>query len=96
MDDIRYFYTGIPIIIEPTLRKQNRTHKKKRINKKWAKRYGFTEFNHIEDDKYIYFKGELHMNEKTFIKLKESAKLQEEFSDYVKNMLKLKEIDYKI
>jgi len=23
-------------------RKQNRTHRKRRINKKWAKRYGFT------------------------------------------------------
>lgn len=38
-------YTGIPIIVVPDSKKQNRTHKKKRINKKWAKRYGYTTYN---------------------------------------------------
>ena len=33
-------YTGIPIIVVPDKKKQNRAHRKKRINKKWAKRYG--------------------------------------------------------
>ena len=36
-----YLY-GTTIIIVPTRKIQNRTHKEKRINKKWAKRYGFT------------------------------------------------------
>lgn len=36
---------GFRIIEDASLidRKQNRTHRKRRINKKWAKRYGFTE-----------------------------------------------------
>ena len=38
-------YTGIPIIVIPDNKKQNRIHKKKRRNKKWAKRYGYTIHN---------------------------------------------------
>ena len=34
-------FAGIPIIVVPDSKKQNKTHKKKRINKKWAKRYGY-------------------------------------------------------
>lgn len=36
-------FAGMRIIEDPTwvTRKQARTHRKKRINKKWAKRYGF-------------------------------------------------------
>lgn len=34
-------YTGVPIIVVPDSKRQNRIHKKKRINKKWAKRYGY-------------------------------------------------------
>ena len=30
-------YSGIPIIVIPDSKKQNRTHKKKRINKKWLR-----------------------------------------------------------
>ena len=30
-------------VVVTTHRRQNRKHHKKRINKKWAKRYGFTE-----------------------------------------------------
>jgi len=33
------------IIVVPDSLRQNRTHKKKRINKKWAKRYGFSTYN---------------------------------------------------
>ena len=32
---------GLQIIIAPEKRIQRKTHKKKRINKKWAKRYGY-------------------------------------------------------
>ena len=36
-------YNGVPIIITNAITKtvQARTHKKKRINKKWLKRYGY-------------------------------------------------------
>lgn len=41
-------------IIITTHRKQNRKHHKRRINKKWAKRYGFTETEIQEKGKPIY------------------------------------------
>lgn len=67
MNGIWSSYTGIPIIVTDKI-KQKRIHRKKRINKKWAKRYGFIENNYpyIEDDKAIMFKGQILMNEKTF------------------------------
>ena len=46
-DSVFAKYTGIPIIVVPDSKKQNRTHRKKRINKKWAKRYGYTTYNFI-------------------------------------------------
>lgn len=63
-------YTGIPIIVVPDKKKQNRTHKKKRINKKWAKRYGYTLYNSIEDEKVITMNGTMYMNPRTYYKLK--------------------------
>lgn len=54
-------YTGIPIIVIPDSKKQNRTHRKKRINKKWAKRYGYTQYNSIEDDKAINLNGSIYI-----------------------------------
>ena len=59
------FYTGIPIVIVPTTRIQNKTHKKKRINKKWAKRYGLTEYCHLKDGETLMFEDKLYMNERT-------------------------------
>lgn len=71
MNGILGAYTGIPIIVTDK-RKQKRTHRKKRINKKWAKRYGYIENNYpfIEDDKMLMFKGQIYVNEKTFMKLR--------------------------
>ncbi len=63
-------YTGIPIIVVPDSKKQNRTHRKKRINKKWAKRYGYTTYNFIEDDKVIMMNGRICVNPRTYYKLK--------------------------
>lgn len=60
-------YTGIPIIVVPDSKKQNRTHKKKRINKKWAKRYGYTTFNFIEDEKVIMMNGSMYVNPRLII-----------------------------
>ena len=66
-------YTGIPIIVVPDKKKQNRTHKKKRINKKWAKRYGYTLYNSIEDEKVITMNGTMNMNPRTYYKIQELA-----------------------
>ena len=63
-------YTGIPIIVVPDNKKQNRTHKKKRINKKWAKRYGYTTYNLIEDEKVITMNESIYVNPRTYYKLK--------------------------
>lgn len=58
-------FNGMPIVITPGSKIQNRTHKKKRINKKWAKRYGYTDSNVLEDGKIIQFGNMLCMNQKT-------------------------------
>ena len=55
----------MPIIITPGSKKQNRTHRKKRINKKWAKRYGYTYYDVLEDDKVVMISGVMYMNQKT-------------------------------
>lgn len=44
-------------------------HKKKRINKKWAKRYGYTIYNSIEDEKVITMNGTMYMNPRTYYKI---------------------------
>lgn len=70
MNSILGIYTGIPIIVVPDSKKQNRTHKKKRINKKWSKRYGYTLYNSIEDEKVITVNGRIFVNPRTYYKLK--------------------------
>ena len=70
MDGILSQFNSVPIIVVPTHKRQNRTHKKKRINKKWEKRYGFTEYNTIEDGQVININGSLYMNAKTASMLK--------------------------
>lgn len=62
-------YTGIPIIVVPDRKKQNRMHKKKRINKKWGKRYGYIIYNFIKDEKVITMNGTMYMNPRTYYKI---------------------------
>lgn len=62
-------------IIVTTRRVQNKRHRKKRINKKWAKRYGFTEHEVQEKGKPIITggRGQKHIMYLTYedlIKLK--------------------------
>ena len=71
MNNIFDFYASVPIIVIPDSKKQNRTHRKKRINKKWAKRYGYTIYNLFEDDKVITMNGNLYMNSRTYHKIKD-------------------------
>lgn len=62
---------GMPIIILPPIKKQARTHKKKRINKKWLKRYGYIYYsNGIEDNQTFTFNGCLYMNRNSYLALK--------------------------
>ena len=64
---------GIPIIILPPIKKQARTHKKKRINKKWLKRYGYIYYsNGIEDNQAIKFNGCLYMNRNSYLAIKKA------------------------
>lgn len=70
MNGILGTYTGVPIVVVPDSKKQNRTHKKNRINKKWAKRYGFTVHNLFNDDEIITMSGSMYMNPRTYYKVK--------------------------
>lgn len=63
-------YTGVPIIVVPDSKRQNRIHKKKRINKKWAKRYGYILYNSIKDEQVITMDGSVYVNPRTYYKLK--------------------------
>ncbi len=47
------FLNGIDIIVT-TKYVQNRKHKKKRINKKWAKKYGYSEINTQQDGEILF------------------------------------------
>lgn len=63
-------------IIITTHRVQNKKHRKKRINKKWAKRYGFTETEVQEKGKMICIPGRggndvVYMTYEDFCRLKE-------------------------
>ena len=59
---------GVNIIVVPDSLRQNRTHKRKRINKKWAKRYGFSRYNTLEDGKIVQsvLDKTLYMNPRTY------------------------------
>ena len=63
---------GMPIIILPPTKKQSRTHKKKRINKKWAKRYGFTISETLKNGEAYMMDGKLYMNQYTYEILKKN------------------------
>ena len=67
---------GTPIIIVPTRKIQNRTHKKKRINKKWAKRYGFIIYERLENGETYMMDGKLYMNQHTYTQLKTSIECE--------------------
>lgn len=56
---------------------QCRRHHKKRINKKWRKRYGVIETNMMPDGQLIKINDELFMTKKTFQDLKKALNMQE-------------------
>ncbi len=60
---------GTPMIITDCY-KQRRKHKKKRINKKYAKKYGYVKRDlPIEDGKVYKCDGKLYMTQATYNKL---------------------------
>lgn len=61
-------FLGYPIRIA-TKKYQNRKHRKKRINKKWQKRYGFHEYNMMPHGQVMMMNGEIYMTEKTYREL---------------------------
>lgn len=65
---IMEYFNGIPIRVVAAGRKiQNRKHKKRRINKKYIKRYGFTEIPSVIEDGYVITTSLMAvMNEKTY------------------------------
>lgn len=69
MDIEKQLLDGFPIIINNHITKsiRRRKHKKKRVDKKWRKRYGYKE---IRDDTKIYVSGgKLFMSQKCFDEL---------------------------
>lgn len=70
MTDYKALLTGYPIYIA-TREIQRRKHHKKRINKKWRKRYGVIEYNSMPHGEVIFNEIErvFYMTKKTFIEL---------------------------
>lgn len=65
---------GMEIVITECLTKdiQRRTHKKRRINKKWLKRYGYKCVP--DNDKMIVFNNKLFMTKGAYKKVKKGIK----------------------
>lgn len=56
-------------IIVTTKKYQVRTHKKKRINKKWAKRYGFMFFDIQEKGQAVIVGSKIYMTQRDYDEL---------------------------
>lgn len=70
MTDYYSLLTGYPIYIA-TQEFQRRKHKKKRINKKWRKRYGMVELNSMPHGEVIMMNnGAIWMTRRTYQELK--------------------------
>ena len=65
--DLKNYPNALSITIIPDINQQSRTHKKKRINKKWAKRYGFSRYNPIADGDTLFLNNTLFMNPRTYV-----------------------------
>ena len=77
--DCTNFICGMQVIIAPEKKVQRKTHKKKRINKKWAKRYGYKYIKSMEDDNiYMLPKdNKLIMNRSTYDNLKHAKDIKD-------------------
>lgn len=74
MNDYYSLLTGYPIYIA-TQEFQRRKHKKKRINKKWRKRYGTIELNSMPHGEVVMMdNGVIWMTKRTFEQIKSGRK----------------------
>lgn len=60
-----YTYQGYPVYIA-TKTWQKRKNRKKRINKKWIKRYGFYEMNMMPHNEIVLVDGVIYMTKRTW------------------------------
>lgn len=68
---------GMPIWIDQEAKVQKRKHSKKRINKKWQKRYGFyIKPPLLKNGEAIMIDGVLHMNNWTYCKLSQQLQIE--------------------
>ena len=74
MNDYYPWFIGYPIYIA-TKEVQRRKHPKKRINKKWRKRYGVIELNSMPHGEVMMMmdNGVLWMTKKTFEQIRKLA-----------------------
>lgn len=72
MSNYEALLTGYPIYVA-TKEVQRRKHHKKRINKKWKKRYGYYEINLMPHGEILFNEVDrvFYMTKKTLQKLKE-------------------------
>lgn len=74
MTNYEALLTGYPIYIA-TQEFQRRKHRKKRINKKWRKRYGIIELNSMPHGEVIMMdNGVLWMTKRTFEQIRKVSK----------------------
>ena len=83
-NQVPLYLNGIPVYVQGN-KVQVKKHKKKRINKKWIKRYGYRYTpTHMDDDMILLLPSSINrsyliMNLKTYEKVKENSNLIEEF-----------------
>ncbi len=78
--------SGIPVI-QTTVVRQKRTHKRSRINKKWKKRYGMIRYETQDGDIYA-FDGKLFVTTKGYEGLQKIKNAQPKQSYYFPKEMK--------
>ena len=70
-------------IITPQKKVQVKSHKKKRINKKWKKRYGYKMIERLPDYTIYILSGKLFMNANTYNEIEKMGieNFQQQFND---------------
>lgn len=61
-------------IIITTIKIQNRKHRKSRINKKWARRYGYTVYDRQPEGQILVFEDKIYMTENDFNRISDALK----------------------
>ena len=77
---IKDYYNGIPIVVTDAITKivRSRTHRKKRIDKKWLKRYGYKKVQ--DHSKILFINGTFYMSQKNYNRLQKEMELQEKLA----------------